>query len=236
MVSASKTRASGRMAVAGVGALWLAAGAAFVAPKGPVQERGLRGTGHQLEVRPFEAQAMGAQEAPQMSWTSVVSAAAAFGMVAALMTAPVRAEEAAAPAPVKKSAIETFKEESAKEEKARAAALTKEERVKKELESMKKETGALSPEFAANDAMESSPKARGGKKTKVTGQLIKKTKEEKAAAAPASAARKIISPADELDEDELSLSRSNPVALFLLATFAPATYLVFYVLGSLDII
>lgn len=95
-------------------------------------------------------------------------------------------------------------------------------------------------EFAANDAMESSPKAKGGKK----GTLPKVIKKEKAAksqeggfaAFSAEGKKVIISPADELDEDEKSLARSNPVALFLLATFAPGIYLVFYVLGSIEVI
>merc|ERR1719476_1302174 len=46
----------------------------------------------------------------------------------------------------------------------------------------------------------------------------------------------IISPADELDEDELPLSRSNWPALFLVLFLPTIIYLTFYVLGSLEII
>merc|ERR1719310_1330077 len=144
-----------------------------------------------------------------------MSAAAAFGLVAALATAPVRAEEAAAP--VDKMAL--YKADAAKEEAARAAAPSVQERVAKDLAKLKQEA-ALDAEFAAKTA--ETPKASGGKKASKKPSIIKK--------------EKIISPADELDEDEKSLARSNPVALFLLATVIPGIYLVFYVLGSLDVI
>ena len=158
MVSARRTQATGRVAVACVAALWLLAGAAFVAPRGPAQERTLRGTGHELAARPFQGQSMAAQE-QQTSWTSVMSIAAAFGLVAAMATAPVRAEEAAAPAPVDKMA--QYKADAAKEEAARAKAMSVEERMAKETAKMKSQA-ALSPEFAATTA--ETPKASGGRK------------------------------------------------------------------------
>jgi len=240
--AASRTRAAGRVAVAGVACLWLLAGAAFVAPRGPVEGRGLRGSAHELEVRTFESQDMGAEEAPQMSWNSVISAAAAFGMVAAMATAPARAEEAAAPAaapaPVDKMA--QFKAEADKVDSAKSGALSKEERNAAAL--AKAKNIQLDGEFASKSA--ETPKTTN----KGAARIIKresKAKAEQASGADSkgtatatftSTGRSFVSPADELDEDELSLSRSNPVALFLLATFAPGIYLVFYVLGSLDII
>merc|ERR1712039_143676 len=46
----------------------------------------------------------------------------------------------------------------------------------------------------------------------------------------------IISPADERDEDELSLSRTNRPLLALLALTPASIYIVFWTLGSLEII
>merc|ERR1712190_606787 len=46
----------------------------------------------------------------------------------------------------------------------------------------------------------------------------------------------IISPADEFDEDELSLSRTNRPLLVLLFLTPPSIFLVFWTLGSLEII
>ena len=159
---ASRTRAAGRAAVAGVAGLWLLAGAAFVAPCGPVDSRGLRGSGHELEVRALEAQAMGAEEAPAMSWNAVLSAAAAFGMVAAMATAPARAEEAAAPAaapaPVDKMA--QFKAEADKVDSAKSGALSKEERNAAAL--AKAKNIQLDGEFAAKSA--ETPKATKAQK------------------------------------------------------------------------
>ena len=48
--------------------------------------------------------------------------------------------------------------------------------------------------------------------------------------------RVIISPADELDEDELSPTRPNQPLLFLIYATPVTLYLTFYVLGSLNII
>ena len=48
--------------------------------------------------------------------------------------------------------------------------------------------------------------------------------------------RVIISPADELDEDELSPLRPNPPLLVLIFATPVTIYLTFYVLGSLNII
>ena len=48
--------------------------------------------------------------------------------------------------------------------------------------------------------------------------------------------RVIISPADELDEDELSPLRPNPPLLILIFATPVTIYLTFYILGSLNII
>merc|ERR1719253_1133471 len=167
-----------------------------------------------------------------MSWNAVLSAAAAFGMVAAMATAPARAEEAAAPAAVDKMA--QFKAEADKVDLAKSGALTKEERNAAAL--AKAKNIQLDGEFAAKSA--ETPKATKAQK------IIKRESKAVSAEAKAAAAvetftstgRSFVNPSDQLDEDELSLSRSNPVALFLLATFAPGIYLVFYTLGSLEII
>jgi len=70
----------------------------------------------------------------------------------------------------------------------------------------------------------------------VTKSKVIKKENTAESSSSSSEVKTIISPSDELDEDEKSLARSNPVALFLLFTSAPAIYLVFYVLGSLEII
>lgn len=85
---------------------------------------------------------------------------------------------------------------------------------------------------------------KSSSKTK-RGALIKKGDEEKAkaagsggetASAPLPPGATFISPADELDEDELPLGRTNP-ALFVLALgTGPAIYLAFWILGSTNVI
>jgi len=177
--AASRTRAAGRAAVAGVAGLWLLAGACFVAPRGPVQG-GLRGSAHELEVRPFEAQAMGAEEAPRMSMNAVLSAAAAFGMVVAMTTSPVRAEEAAAPAAAPVDKMAQFKAEADKEAAAIAGAKSKEERTAEALAKAAKVQ--LDGEFASKSA--ETPKAT----RKSAAKLIKKeSKKQEAAVSVATA-------------------------------------------------
>jgi hypothetical protein len=240
----ARTKAAGHVAVAGAAGLWLVAGACFVSSAGP-SKSALRGTGHELAHQRFVQAPVQEQASEGFSWSSVMGMAAACGLVISMTTSPVRAEEAAAEAP--KSAVEIFKEQSAKEEAARAGALSKEERLAKQTAAMK--AVEIDGEFAAAKAAKPATKA-----AKVIKKESKKAEEGggfsftlpsfssgggDSKAAPVDASKKLgkfISPADELDEDELSLSRSNPVALFLLAVSAPAIYLVFYVFGSLEII
>ena len=84
----------------------------------------------------------------------------------------------------------------------------------------------------------------GGGVDNMTSRKSKRTtrvkKEKKAAATSTDDSGKkkrvIISPADELDEDELSPLRPNPPLLFLIFATPVTIYLTFYVLGSLNII
>jgi len=157
--------------------------------------------------------------------------AAAFGLIAALTTVPVSAEEAPAPIPVP---------------------LSKEERVKKDLEQLSKEE--VGAEFAAargaNDGGGAVP--AGGRKKKSVRPKVEKPKAKEEAGfslslpslpsfsvpeSKAEAPKKvIISPADELDDDEKPLGAQNLPLFFAIFLGPSFIYIVFYVLGSLDII
>ena len=83
-----------------------------------------------------------------------------------------------------------------------------------------------------------------GRVTATKSKSRKSLKKEKPAAAGVTATeddsgkkkRVIFSPADELDEDELSPTRPNQPLLFLIYATPVTIYLTFYVLGSLNII
>ena len=189
---------SGRLAFAGVAALWVwAASTAFVSSNNGA--KALRGVerGSNAEYTPFAAAPeMGEQNVRSVnSGMQAVLLAGVVGLMAGL--APVRAEEAApaeaAPAPATESS------------------------------------------FSFEKKKESTPY------TDVPKSKFKKTKKVTASAAVSEddsgkKKRVIISPADELDEDELSPTRPNQPLLFLFFATPVTIYLTFYVLGSLNVI
>ena len=80
-----------------------------------------------------------------------------------------------------------------------------------------------------------------GRVTATKSKSRKSLKKEKPAAAgvteeDSKPKRVIFSPADDLDEDELSPTRPNQPLLFLIYATPVTIYLTFYVLGSLNII
>jgi len=156
---------------------------------------------------------------------------------------------------VEKTAAEIEKADLEKEAAARKAALSKEERLKLDAAQLSKE--GVSAEFAADSGRNAGGSVAPVKKRKKSFRpKVEKEapKEEKAesgggfefklpsfappeAAPEASAVKKvIISPADEIDDDERSLNAPNLPLLFALFFGPSFVYLVFYVLGSLDII
>jgi len=199
--------------------------------QGRTRDPALRGVvGSEMDFQAFEdgqAPSDGAS-LRATSWTSVLALSAAVGLAVGVLGAPARAEEQAALAAATEAAAPA----------APAKELSKEERVIAQQEQLKSETGKIGE----------SGYARATKNRRSRSSIIKDKPEKKAEqAAPSQtgaaiveeegAKRKvIISPADELDEDEQPLSRTNRPLLVFLALFPPAVYLVFYVLGSLDVI
>ncbi|CAE8721921.1 unnamed protein product [Polarella glacialis] len=182
--------------------------------------------------------------------------AAVLALVAGLVpVSPARAEEAAAPtaAPTEKVAeaanyVATKQRlDAAKKEEAelKGQAPEKEERLKRQIEQMKKEEGG--GEFVN--------RGRESKKENTKRRKVKEVQEKKPGSGFSFAlpslslpsfsvpeeksgpVKKVfISPADELDEDELPLSRENRPLLVLILLFPSAVYIFFWVAGSLDII
>merc|ERR1719277_1274073 len=164
-------------------------------------------------------------------------------MMAGVATAPVHAEEA--------EAVKTAADESKADASKRAAAPTKEARLSADLEAFRAEKA--SGVLATSDSEQVGGAYRkGGAKNKLKAPLkdkkdgeavgVSSSSSSSSAAAPPVGQlipgknKVIISPADELDEDELNPWRQNFPLLFVVLTIWPAIFLVFYVLGSLDVI
>eukprot|EP00438_Fugacium_kawagutii_P028353 Skav219248 [mRNA] locus=scaffold1242:288718:289329:+ [translate_table: standard] len=198
---------TGRLAFAATTALWVwAASTAFVSSNGG--SKALRGVerGSNAEYAPFPAASeMGEQGVRSVnSGMQAVLLAAVVGLMAGL--APVRAEEAAAPAaPVVPPAatsedVSNFFQRSGGKDAGRATAAKSKSR-----KSLKKEK----------------PSAAG----------VTMTQDDSG-----NRSLPLLPPADELDEDELSPARPNQPLLFLIYATPVTIYLTFYVLGSLNII
>ena len=199
---------SGRLAFAAITALWVwAASTAFVSSN--TGSKALRGVerSSNAEYAPFPATAeMGEQ---QVRSVNSGMQAVLLAAVVGLMAglAPVRAEEAA---PAEAPTAKVPEAPSAEDES----------------NFLKKSGG--------KDA---------GRMTMGKSKARKSLKKEKAAASGVVVSddegkpkRVIISPADDLDEDELSPTRPNQPLLFLIYATPVTIYLTFYVLGSLNII
>uniref|UniRef100_A0A7S2IMW9 Uncharacterized protein n=1 Tax=Zooxanthella nutricula TaxID=1333877 RepID=A0A7S2IMW9_9DINO len=113
--------------------------------------------------------------------------------------------------------------------------------------------GVATAPVRADDAADLEASLSGGVQGRTSsskakrGVLIKKGDEEKAKAAASGGSstsastilpdgRTFISPADELDEDELPLGRTNPFLFVVALGTGPLIYLVFWILGSTNVI
>eukprot|EP00443_Scrippsiella_acuminata_P073017 CAMPEP_0115422000 /NCGR_PEP_ID=MMETSP0271-20121206/26543_1 /TAXON_ID=71861 /ORGANISM="Scrippsiella trochoidea, Strain CCMP3099" /LENGTH=211 /DNA_ID=CAMNT_0002846663 /DNA_START=21 /DNA_END=656 /DNA_ORIENTATION=+ len=207
-----RTRAAGAVAAAFVVALSLLGTAAFVAPL-CARSGSLRGSngGHELDAKPFRSHVpqLAGEQPRALGWVSFASLVAALGLVAGVTTMPVRAEEAPAAAPVESPEISTYETGGAYAKGGRAKAKRdglKASIVKKSASSSSSSAGSSGSVFIGSSAPE-----EGKKKI-------------------------IFSPADERDEDELSLSRTNRPLLAFLALAPSSIYIVFWALGSVEII
>mmetsp|Transcript_28698 Transcript_28698/g.51257 ORF Transcript_28698/g.51257 Transcript_28698/m.51257 type:complete len:254 (-) Transcript_28698:112-873(-) len=192
--------------------------------------------------------------------TDMAPRAAALAGMLGLMSGlapvnPVFAEEAVSAAPTEKVAqaanyvATKARLDAAKKEEAdlKGQAPEKEERLQRQIAQMKKEENG--GEFAVNRGRES--KKENTKRRKVKEIQEKKPNTGFSFALPSLSLpsfsvpedtstplkkKVFISPADELDEDELPLSRENRPLLVLILLFPSAVYIFFWVAGSLDII
>jgi hypothetical protein len=202
-----------------------------------------------------QSQASASEEPSTQSWTPRATALAAIvGLVAGLAPlTSVRAEEATqaavAPAAPVASLKEATKKEQETDETKRLSAPSKEERVKRALAQVKAEEKNLDDDFALKRGEQSRTYGEALKtNTKRTPVKEDKPKSEGGGFSfslpsfsvpeqPAPGAKKvIISPADDLDEDELPMTRPNPFLLFLGFALPTSIYLAFYIAGSLNII
>ncbi|CAE8626255.1 unnamed protein product [Polarella glacialis] len=257
--------ASGRLAAGAVCVTLclLAAHTAFIS--GPVSgPKSLRGTPASSSPQFESWAAAGALQAgSETTGRSAVAPqfqAAALAAVLALVAglvpvSPARAQEAAAPVAEKVTEASNYvatkqKLDAAKKEETelKSQAPEKEERLKRQIEQMKKEEGG-DTNFAVNRGRES--KKENTKRRKVKEVQEKKPGSGFSFALPSLSLpsfsvpedtsgpvkkKVFISPADELDEDELPLSRENRPLLVLILLFPSAVYIFFWVAGSLDII
>mmetsp|Transcript_109177 Transcript_109177/g.308648 ORF Transcript_109177/g.308648 Transcript_109177/m.308648 type:complete len:205 (-) Transcript_109177:65-679(-) len=204
MTAMRRTRAAGHVAVAAGVALNLLAAAAFVGARGPTG--GLRGAAPGVTTaeargaafRPFVQESGAAQG----SATWQLGLVAALGLLMAVTSTPVRAQEAAAPSEPQPDAAAT---KSRRKRSVRP-------KVEKPKVEEKDEGFTLSlPSIPSFSVPEGSS----------TSEVAKKV---------------IISPADQIDDDEKSLGAPNTPLLILLFFGPSFVFLAFYVLGSLDII
>lgn len=236
--------AAGRLLAAAAVAFFLVATTTFVVPSSSSSSSS-HDSAKYVQLR--GGQQWEQEDALMRSATAGAPRAAALAAIVGLMagTAPVvppaYAQEAAAPpadaapAPVVISPEERIRKELEADLAKRAGAPSKEERLKRALAQVQQEK--VGDEFFADPG-----KAQGGgiaaDGVSLKSSKRKPVKAEKAGAASEEAPKKkkIISPADDLDEDELPWARANP-PLFWTVFLAPSfIYLAFYVLGSLNII
>eukprot|EP00420_Gonyaulax_spinifera_P015761 CAMPEP_0197908598 /NCGR_PEP_ID=MMETSP1439-20131203/67100_1 /TAXON_ID=66791 /ORGANISM="Gonyaulax spinifera, Strain CCMP409" /LENGTH=233 /DNA_ID=CAMNT_0043530101 /DNA_START=80 /DNA_END=781 /DNA_ORIENTATION=+ len=231
-----RTRAAGNVALACGLASWVLAGVAFVSSRTPsVQSfRGRVAAAARGDIEPFRP--MSAQPEYQQDtshWTSVAGIAAAFGLAVTLVATPVRAEEAAAPAPAAPAAPEAAAPAAAAPTAAAPAPAAPADAAP-----------APAPAPAATEsAAPAATKSRRKKGSRP--KVAKEDKQETTApkgpsvvvqSTPEGPQKIIISPSDEIDDDEKSLNATNLPVLFALFFGPSFVYLAFYVLGSLDII
>lgn len=243
----------------------LSAAVTFVATSGGSLERkGLESSSYVHMRGP--AMERTAEEPQTGSALRAVGLATVLGLMAGLapVAAPVRAEEAAteaapaaapAAAPVELSSQERAKKEITDYLSKQAAAPSKEERVKRALAQIAQED--VSPDFALERGLGGGGGVAADQGVFKPGTTRKKVREPKkksessdggffgiklpsfSSSSTEDAPKKtrvIISPADELDEDELSWARPNPLLFWTLLLGPSFIFLGFWVAGSLNIL
>lgn len=281
-----RTRAAGRQTVALIAALWAVAAAIFISThafaQGGMPPSYLRGgvsgvRGHELEFRPLSEPAR-VEIIRLPGWTSLASAAAAFGLVIGMAAGPARAEEEVAAPPAQ---VVAAKPVATPAPAAEAPAAAPAETPAPAAEAAKLlEAAAPAPAPAPAPAAAPAPaptpapapppapaaaeaeatdatKKKFGKKGKRA--VVKAPKEEKKEESSSSSvssgfslpsftppaqekaleAPTFINPSDEKDDDELTFDEwtaKYPLILAAMLLSAPTIYVVFFVLGSLDII
>jgi len=216
-------------------ASWVALATTFVF-SGSGRPRGLRGDSgaeHQVSYQTFGAEEPRPETMHWASWVPAAAFALAFGL--SMVSTPVRAED-----------------------NVQINVQTKEERLEAQKQKMIQEQNNLADNYASRGRGEegnegsiiggkkksSRPKAKGPSR-----EGDEAPKKEAESATPAKSApapapepdvpkkkKVIISPADEIDPDELPSEAPNPPLLFAVL-FGPATlFLIFWFLGSLNII
>jgi len=219
-------RSAGVVVLACSAASWVALVTSFVSPSPTlpqsVRDRGV--PGHQATFQKFGMEEPRPEPVHWASWVPAVAFAVVFALTMA--STQVRAED-----------------------NVQINVLSKEERLQAQKERMIQESNSLASDFATkprdkeggeatvlgSKKKSSRPKAKEG-----LPKEVEATTPAKSVAAPEPDVPKkkkvIISPADEIDPDELGVDAPNPPALFAVI-FGPATlFLIFWFLGSLDII
>jgi len=223
MIAMRNTRAAGGAAGAAIVSVSLLAAVAFVAPP-HARSGALRGS-DVGRVAPFRAHAPQPVDEPPraMGWASFASLMAALGLVAGMATTPVRAEEAApAAAPATEAPAAPATPAAAPVEPAAAEISTYDNGGRFAKGGRAKAKRDASKSVATKKTSSSSGSSGSVFVGSSAGEEGKK--------------KIILSPADERDEDELSLSRTNRPLLVLLALTPASIFLVFWTLGSLEII
>jgi hypothetical protein len=232
--------------------LWSLAASCVFVPSGTSQNlRSSAPVPSDVQFQSFSETEVTREEPVVESWAPRATALAALiGLIAGLAPlSSVRAEEATQAAAVPPSLKEATKKEQETDETKRLSAPSKEERVKRALAQVKAEEKNLDDDFALKRGEQSRTYGEALKtSTKRTPVKEDKPKSEGGGFSfslpsfsvpeqPAPGVKKvIISPADDLDEDELPMTRPNPFFLFLGFALPTSIYLAFYIAGSLNII
>jgi hypothetical protein len=246
--------ASGWLALATSLFLWsLAASSVFVPTGSSKNLRSPTPVPSNLQFESLSQSQDAVSEEPVVtSWAPRATALAALiGLIAGLAPlSSVRAEEAATQAAAPPPSLkEATKKEQETDETKRLSAPSKEERVKRALAQVKAEEKNLDDDFALKRGEQSRTYGEA-LKTNTKRVAVKEDKPKSEGGGfsfslpsfsvpeqPAQGAKKvIISPADDLDEDELPMTRPNPFFLFLGFALPTSIYLAFYIAGSLNII
>ena len=178
--------------------------------------------GHELGFKPMSASTPRPDMPYTPSWAAVAGAAVAFGLVMGMVSSPVRAEDAATEAPP-----------AAATEAAPAAATTE----------------AAATEATATEDADAPKKKKKKSKKPLPPADVPAPAAAAPAASPAPAApaapevkptvRTFVNPSDERDDDEITFDEwtyRNPVTFAAMMFSAPVIYLIFFVLGSLNVI